>query len=163
LAGTYTISREAQRIKKELTKQIKSWSGRFEWNNTIIDKKFIHLDEELEKVVDLVGQKIDAKFREFVSDFMEAVEIEENHQKELETKVSGLEERLEHTLAHVANLAALLLSVQSWVGDLEDTVMDVSDEDAKEDTAVSSSLSDVDLVENMVAILFQLLWSLTVP
>jgi hypothetical protein len=107
--------------------------------------------QKVEKVVDLVGQKINSKFGEFAADFMESMEIEENWRKELEAKVASLEERLEHTLAHVANLAALTLSVQSQVGDLEDMVMDELD-DAEGDTAVSSSSSDFDLVENVVAI-----------
>jgi hypothetical protein len=104
--------------------------------------------------VDLTGQKIDAKFREFASDFMELMEIEESRQKELEMKVTGLEERLEHTLAHVANLSSLLLSVQTQVGDLEDVVMEESDDNAYGEM-VSSSLSlstNVELVKNMVAI-----------
>jgi hypothetical protein len=66
-----------QRVEKDLWKQVESWSGHFERNNTIINKKFVHLDEELEKVVDFVGQKIDGKFREFASNFMELMEIKE--------------------------------------------------------------------------------------
>jgi hypothetical protein len=55
-------------------------------------------------VVELAGQKIDAKMGKFSSDLMEALEIKENRRRDLETKVSGLEERLEHTLTHVAKL-----------------------------------------------------------
>jgi hypothetical protein len=70
----------------------------------------------------------------------------------LETKVASLEERLEHTLAHTANLATLLLSVQRQVGEVEDAIMDESEEDAEGDMVVSSSLSDLDPMENVVAI-----------
>jgi hypothetical protein len=63
--------------------------------------------------------------------------------------VSGLEERLEHMLTHVANLAALLLLVQSRVVEVEDTVMSDVEEDVE---VLSSSSSDLDPVENLVAI-----------
>jgi hypothetical protein len=95
MAGTRAVSTKAQKIKVDLLQQIKSWSGWFERNNTIINKKFIHLDEELEKVVELVGQKIDAKFGEFASDFMELMEIEELRRAALEVKVASLEEKIE--------------------------------------------------------------------
>jgi hypothetical protein len=127
--------------------------GKFAANNIIIDRKFIQLDEELEKVVDLVGQKIDVKFGEFAANFMESMEIEESRRNDLEVKVTSLEGQLEHTLAHVVNLATLTLSIQTRVGELEDMVMvESEDEDVEGDTVVSSSLSDFDLVENMVAI-----------
>ena len=121
--------------------------------NTIIDKKFIHLDKELEKVVGLFGEKIEAKFGEFSNRYIE-VEIEEACQEALKGKVASLEERLEHTLAHVANLPALLLSVQGQVGDLEDLIMEESNNDDEGDMMESSSSSstDVEPVENMVAI-----------
>ena len=103
--------------------------------------------------MDLTGQKIDAKFGEFSSDFMEAMEIEETWRKDLETKVASLEERLEATLAHMANLAALLLSVQTHLGEVEDAVMaDSEDDDAKGDEVVSSLSLDFGPAENMVAI-----------
>jgi hypothetical protein len=65
--------------------------------------------------------------------------------------VSGLEERLEHSLTHVANLAALLLSIQSRVTEVEDAVMADSEEEG-EGEVLSSSSSDLDPVENIVAI-----------
>jgi hypothetical protein len=92
----------------------------------------------------------DAKMGEFSSDLMEALEIEENQGKDLEAKVATLEEKLEHTLAHTANLASLLLSVQSRVSEVEDAVKADTDEDGEE--VLSSSSSDQDPVENMVAI-----------
>jgi hypothetical protein len=70
----------------------------------------------------------------------------------LEEKLRQTQERLEHTLTHTANLAALLLSVQSRVSEVEDAVMVESEDDAEGETALSSSSSDVDPVENMVAI-----------
>jgi hypothetical protein len=128
----------------------------------------------LERVVDLTRQRIDRKFREFSLDFMEAMEIEENQRKDLETKVTTLEERLEHTLAHMANLATLLLSIlllsiQSRVSEVGDAIMEESgDGDPKGDMAVSTSLSEFDLVENMVLIpipppIFHMLIPIEVP
>jgi hypothetical protein len=104
----------------------------------------------MDRIVDLVGQKINAKMGKFSSDLMEAMEIEENRRKDLETKVAGLEEKLETTIAHVANLASLLLSVQSRVAEVEDAVMEDPEDDGGE--VLSSSSSDLDPVENMVAI-----------
>jgi hypothetical protein len=105
----------------------------------------------MDRVVELVRQKIEARTGEFSSDLMETMEIEENHRKDLETKVAGLEEKLEITIAHVANLASLLLSVQSRVAEVEDAVMADSEEDVGEEV-LSSSSSDVDSVENVVVI-----------
>jgi chromosome segregation ATPase len=141
---------EIQRVQRETCGDIESLFQKFEKVNDIINKKVARQDEEMDRVVELVGQRIDTKMGEFSSDLMEALEIEENRRKDLKAKVSGLEERLEHTLAHVANLATLLLSVQSCVSEVEDAMMADTDEDAEEE--VLSSSSDLDPVENMVAI-----------
>jgi chromosome segregation ATPase len=148
-----TLGAEVQRVQREARADHESLLGKFSANNMIINRKFVRFDEELEKVVELVRQKIYTKFGEFSSDFMEAMEIKENQRRDLEAKVAGLEERLEHTLTHTANLAALLLSVQSWVAKVEDTIMEEPrEEDAEGDTVVSTSSSEFDPVENMVAI-----------
>jgi hypothetical protein len=146
------LGEEIQRVQQESCANHESLLGKFAANNSIIDKKFIQSDEELERVVELVGQKVDRKLGEFCTDHMEAVEIEENWRKELEMKVAALEQRLEHMLTHTANLASLLLSVQSRVSEVEDVVMVVSEDDAKGEV-LSSSSSDLDPVENMVVIL----------
>jgi hypothetical protein len=52
----------------------------------------------MDRVVELVRQKIDAKMGEFSSDLMEALEIEENRRKALEEKVAFLEEKLVNSL-----------------------------------------------------------------
>jgi chromosome segregation ATPase len=146
-----SLGLEIQRVQRETRSHLKGFFQKFEKVNDIIDKKIIRQDEEMDRVVGLVRQKIDTKMGEFSSDLMEAVEIEENFRKDLETKVPGLEERLEHTLTHVANLAALLLSVQSRVTEVEDAVMADAEEDG-DGEVLSSSSSDLDPVENMVAI-----------
>jgi hypothetical protein len=105
---------------------------KFKKVNDVINKKIVCQDEEMDWVVELVRQKIDAKMGEFSSDLMEALEIEENRRKALKTKVAGLEEKLEITIAHVANLASLLLSVQARVVEVEDAVMEETEEDGRE-------------------------------
>ena len=104
----------------------------------------------MDRVVELVRQKIDAKMGEFSSDLMEALEMEENRRKDLEGKVAFLEEKLVNSFTHTADLVALVLSVQSCVSELEDDVMEESEEDGGE--VLSSSSLDLDPVENMVAI-----------
>jgi hypothetical protein len=119
--------------------------------NEVIDKKMVRQDEELDRVVGLVGEKIDAKMGEFSSNLIEALEIEENRRKDLEAKVAFLEEKPINSLNHTADLVRLVVSVQSRVLELEDAVMEESEEVDQE--VVSSSSSDLDPVENMVAIL----------
>ena len=109
------LGSEIQRVQREWRMGHENLLLKFSTNKDIIDKKFVCLDEELERVMDLVGQKIDAKFREFSSNFMEVMEIEEMQRKDLEAKVASLEARLEHLLAHTADLAALLFSLQPHV------------------------------------------------
>ena len=146
-----SLGLEIQRVQRETHGHIEGLFQKFEKVNDIIDKKIVHQDEKMDRVVGHVGEWIDAKMGKFSSDFMEALEIKENLWKDLEMKVSGLEERLEHTLTHVANLAALLLSVQSRVAEVEDAVMADTEDDA-EGEVLSSSSSDLDPVKNMVAI-----------
>jgi chromosome segregation ATPase len=108
--------------------------------------KFIKLDEELEKVVDLAGQKINAKMKEISDDFLEMIELEEAKWGEMETRVQNLESAL-------SVLTDLLVHNQTHLGELEDAVMvDSSDEDGEGNMVVSSSSSNLDPVENIVAI-----------
>jgi hypothetical protein len=146
-----SMGMEIQRVQRKTRGHVEGLFQKFEKVNDVIDKKIVHQDEEMDQVVELVEQKIDVKMGEFSSDLMEALEIEENRRKALETKVAGLEEKLEITIAHVANLASLLLSVQACVAEVEDAVMEETKEDGGE--VLSSSSSDSDPVENMVAIL----------
>jgi hypothetical protein len=147
-----SMGAEIQRVQRETCGQIESLFQKFEKVNDIIDKKIVRQDEEMDRVVELVGQKIDAKMGEFSSDLMEALEIEENRRKDLEVKVAFLEEKLVNSLTHTANLMSLILSIQARVAEVEDAVMEELEEgDGGE--VVSSSSSDLDPVENMVAIL----------
>jgi hypothetical protein len=142
-------AREIQRVSRETRGQYEGVLQRFEKVNDIVDKKIVRQDEEMDRVVELVGQKINTKMGEFSSDLMEALEIEENRRKDLEAKVAFLEEKLVNSLTHTANLAALILSVQARVAEVEDAVMEEPEGDDGE--VVSSSFSDVDPVENVVA------------
>jgi paraquat-inducible protein B len=141
---------EVQRGQLEVQGLAENLNQKFVRVNDIIDKKIVRMDEELDKVVGLVGEKIDVKMGEFSSDLMEALEIEENRRKDLEVKVTFLEEKLLNSLTHTANLVTLILSVQACVAEVEDAVMEESEEGGEE--VASSSSSDLDPVENMVAI-----------
>jgi hypothetical protein len=118
--------------------------------NEVIDKKMVCQDEELDRVVGLVGEKIDSKFSDFSDQFMEAVVAEEARREALEAKVAFLEEKLTDSLLRSSDLVNLVLALQSRVMEVEDAVMEESEEGGQE--VVSSSSSDVDPIENMVAI-----------
>jgi hypothetical protein len=66
--------------------------------NKVIDRKLVRQDEELDRVVGLIGEKIDSKFSNFSDQFMEAVAAEEARRVALEAKVSFLEEKLTDSL-----------------------------------------------------------------
>jgi hypothetical protein len=78
------------------------------------------------------------------------MEIEEAWWSSSEAKIVSLEERLEHILSHIANPAGVVTNLQTRVGELEDVVMEEADGEG--DTAVSTSSSEFDPVENMVVI-----------
>jgi chromosome segregation ATPase len=147
----HTLFQEVHKHKQEARSDHESLLAKFAWTGDIIDKKFIQLDIELEKVVDLVGEKIKKEVGEIAHDFGEAMEIKEEWRASSEVKAASLEARLEEALGHIANLASLITNLQGWVGELEDAVMeDALDEGGN--AAVLTSLSEFDPVENMVAI-----------
>jgi hypothetical protein len=88
------ITSEVLKVRSEGRSQYEGCLGKIERISDLIDKKIVHMDEELDKVMGLIGQKIDSKFGEFSSDFMEAMEIEESRRRDLEAKVGFLEEKL---------------------------------------------------------------------
>jgi hypothetical protein len=146
------VMTEVQKNRVEVNRQIKSWSGRFERNNKIINKKFVHFDEELEKVVGLVGERIDAKMGEISGDFLEVMEIEEARWSSSEVKIAALEEKIKVLQGLVALQNGSVISLRVCVEEIEDVMIEDSDVDAEGDTALSTSSSDIDLVENMVVI-----------
>jgi hypothetical protein len=144
------LGMEIQRVQWESRKEIEGMFAKFERVNQIIDKKTIRMDEELDRVVALVGEKIDAKIGEITLDWVEALEIEENRRKALEGKVAFLEEKVVNFLTYQQDTVALVLSLQGHLAEVEDAVMEES-KGVQEEVASSSS-SDLDPIENMVAI-----------
>ena len=69
-ASSHALGIEIQKVQQEWRTDHKNLLLKFSTNNDIIDRKFVRLNKELERVVDLVGQKIDAKFGEFSSNFL---------------------------------------------------------------------------------------------
>jgi hypothetical protein len=61
---------------------------KFIWINEVIDKKMVRQDEELDRVVGLVGERIDARMSDFSDQHMEAVAAEEARRVALEVKVA---------------------------------------------------------------------------
>ena len=141
---------EIQRVQRESRKEIEGMYSKFECVNAIIDKKTVRMDEELDRVVALVGEKIEVRVGEMTSDWLEAMEIEERRRKDLEGKVAFLEEKILNCLGYQQDTVALALSLQGRIVELEDVM--VEDEDMAAEEVVSSSSSDLDPVENLVAI-----------
>jgi hypothetical protein len=143
------LFQEVQQNKRDARADHESLLARLARSDEIIDRKFVQMDTEVEKVVGLVGEKIEAKFSDFSDQFMEAVEAEEARRVALEEKVAFLEEKLTDSLLRSADLVDLVLALQGRISEVEDAVMEES-EGGEE--VVSSSSSDLDPVENMVAI-----------
>jgi chromosome segregation ATPase len=147
-----SLFQEMHQHKREARADHESLLGKLARSDEVIDKKFVQLDTELEKVVGLAGDRIDAKFGEFSDDFMEAMETEESRRAASDSKIMGLEAKLEEALEAISSLTTLVVSLQGRVGELEDAVMEEASDVDGEGTAVSTSSSEFDPVENMVAI-----------
>jgi hypothetical protein len=145
-----SLGAEIQRVQRESRKEIEGMFAKFERVNQIIDKKTVRMDEELDRVVALVGEKIEARVGEMTSDWLEAMEIEENQRKALEGKIAFLEEKVVNFLTYQQDTVALVLSLQGRVVEVEDAM--IEDSDRVDEEVLSSSSSDLDPVENMVAI-----------
>jgi hypothetical protein len=123
---------------------------KFAWINEVIDKKMVRQDEELDRVVGLIGEKIESKFSDFSDQFMEAVTAEEARRVALEEKVTFLEEKLTDSLLRSSDLVNLVLALQSRVMEVEDAVMEESEGSGQE--VVSSSSSGLDPIGDVVEI-----------
>jgi chromosome segregation ATPase len=145
-----SMGAEIQRVQRETRKEIEGMYSKFERLNSILDKKTVRMGEELDRVVALVGEKIEARVGEMTSDWLEAMEVEERRRKDLEAKVAFLEEKILNCLNYQQDTVALTLSLQGRIMELEDAVMEESDTVAEE--VASSSSSDLNPVENVVAI-----------
>jgi hypothetical protein len=123
----------------EVREMAEDLNRKFTQINEVIDRKMVRQDEELDRVVGLFGERMD-----------EAVASETARRVALEEKVAFLEEKLNDSLLHLADLVNLVLTLQNRVGEMEDAVMEESEGSLRE--VVSSSSSDLDPIENMVAI-----------
>ena len=141
---------EIKRVQQESQKEIEGLFSKFERVIQIFDKKTVRMEEELDWVVSLVREKIDTKIGEITADWVEALEIEENRRKDLEEKVAFLGEKITNSLLHQADTVNLILALQGHVSEVEDAVMEESEEEEAE--VLSSSSSNLDPVENMVPI-----------
>ena len=146
-----SLGMEIQRVQRESRKEIEGLFSKFERVNQIFDKKTVRMEEELGRTVSLVEEKINSKIGEITADWVEALEIEEARRKDLEEKVAFLEEKITNCLLHQADTVNLVLALQGRLTQVEDVVMEESEEDDAEVPSPSSS-SDLDPVENMVAI-----------
>ena len=149
--NTRSMGAEIQRVQQESRKEIQGLFFKFERVNQIFDKKAVRMEEELERTVSLVEEKINSKIGEITADWVEALEIEEARRKDLEEKVAFLEEKITNCLLHQADMVNLVLALQGRLAQVEDVVMEESEEDDAEVPSPSSS-SNLDPVENMVAI-----------
>ena len=72
---------EIKKVQQEAWKEIEGLFSKFEKVNQIFDKKTVHMEEELERVVSLVDGKINVKIGEITANWVEALEIEENRRR----------------------------------------------------------------------------------
>jgi hypothetical protein len=114
--------------------------------NEVIDRKMVCQDEELDRVIGLFGERMEEAA---ALETARRVALEEKVAF-LEEKVAFLEEKLTDSLLHSSDLVNLVLTLQNRVGEIEDAVMEESEGSGPE--VVSSSSSDLDPIENMVAI-----------
>ena len=148
--NTRSMGMEIQRVQQESRKEIQGLFFKFERVNQIFDKQSVRIEEKLEQTVSLVEEKINSKIGEITADWVEALEIEEARRKDLEEKVAFLEEKITNCLLHQADTVNLVLALQGRLAQVEDVVMEESEDEAE--VPSPSTSSDLDPVENMVAI-----------
>jgi chromosome segregation ATPase len=146
------LFQEMHQHKQEARADHESLLGKLARSDDIIDKKFVQVDTKLEKVVGLVGDKIEKEVGKIATEFAEAMEVEEEWRATSEAKTTSLEVRLEEALDSISSLTTLVIALQGRVGELEDAVMEEASDVDGERTAVSTSSSEFDPVENMVVI-----------
>lgn len=111
---------EVQNLCTQLLDMNLSLLVNFERNNTIINKKFTHLDEDMEKVVGLVGEKIEAS--------LGSSPMNSWRRWRSGTHVGLLWRRGWLPLEGIVVLfTGLLSSIQQHVGELKDAVMEELD------------------------------------
>jgi hypothetical protein len=108
-----SLFQEMHRHKQEAHADHESLLGKFARTDEVIDRRFVQLDNELEKVVGLVGDKIEKEVGKIATEFAEAMEVEEEWRATSESKVVGLEARLEEALEAISSLTTLVVSLQA--------------------------------------------------
>jgi hypothetical protein len=93
--------------------------GKVARSDDIIDRKFVQMDTELEKVVGLVGDKIEKEVGKIATEFAEAMDVEEEWRAASEAKTASLEVRLGEAFDTISSLTTLVVALQSRVGDSE--------------------------------------------
>jgi hypothetical protein len=139
---------EVQRVEKELHPMIEGWYGKFEWVNNIIDKKLVRSEEELDRVTALCRERIDSVLVDLNERFTEALEVEGRKYGVLARDMELVKLQLVTVQENNVLLASRLSAFQVRLLEVEDAMM----EDADAEGEPSDSLSDLDPVENMVAI-----------
>jgi hypothetical protein len=97
-------------VEKELRPMVEGWFGKPERCNTIINRKFVLLEEELDRVMALVGEKIQSGLEDLSSKFSEALEVEGRHYGVLARDVELLKSQLETSQATNVLLLNLVTS-----------------------------------------------------
>jgi hypothetical protein len=139
---------EIQRVQGESRMQLDGFFKKFERMNEILDKKTVCMDEELDRVTALVGEKIEAGLAGLKAEFQEALEAEGRRFGLLARDLELAKSRLETAQANNELLALWLSNFQICLTNVEDAVMESSDAEGEP----SDSSSDLEPVENMVAI-----------
>jgi hypothetical protein len=85
---------EAQHVEKGLQPIVEGWFGKLEWNNTIIDKWFVWMEEDYKKVCNWLEERLRLKFEEVRVAFAEADESLLAQYEGMAAKVVDLEESL---------------------------------------------------------------------
>ena len=67
------LGHEIKQVQQESWKEIEGLFLKFKRVNQIFDKKTVHMEEELERTVSLVEDKINLKIGEITADWMEAL------------------------------------------------------------------------------------------
>jgi predicted nucleic acid-binding Zn-ribbon protein len=76
-ASHRALFQEMHQHKREACADHESLLGKLARSDDVIDKKFVQVDTELEKVVGLVGDKIEKEVGKIASEFAEAMDAEE--------------------------------------------------------------------------------------
>ena len=139
MTNTQLMGLEIQQVQKEWREGHEGLLRKFSTTRDVINRKFVRFDEELERVVELMGQKMET----LSSAHTEAMAAEEVKRTALEARVEMLEERLRDTVV-------LLQSFSNHLNEVEGAM--VEDPDTKGEAAASSSSLDFGPTENMVAI-----------